>query len=399
MDTIAKEVTPRMSGTNLIKAKDHNSAVVLDLIRTQGPLSRADIARSTSLSRQTVQNIVAKLDELGMVDMRSGIAVGRGHPGVRVSMKRNAAHFFGVQVDRTWVNFVLTDVFGQIDWSLNLPLHEQNIESIHRTIVQGISIGKQTTKSLALNILGCGIAAAGPFDVDNNQYSPTSFSELGTPDSLAYLKEVLALPIALSNDANAAAMGEELHGNHGGQTDFATLHFGAGLGSALIIDGTIYQGAYGNIGEIGHIQVDPTGSKCHCGRNGCLEQYLSYDALCRELTLSSDEPKSYDIIRTLIDSRSAELMRWVAPAALRLRQSLQILDALLSPAEIIITGTAPDELLQLLMEAARPYPIRIGSNKEIIVLRGNTSEWSIAVGAAALALNTQFAPSMSRLML
>jgi predicted NBD/HSP70 family sugar kinase len=382
-----------------MKAKDHNSAVVLDLIRNQGPISRADIARFTSLSRQTVQNIVAKLDELGMVEMRSGTAVGRGHPGVNVSMRRDAAHFFGVQVDRTWVNFVLTDVFGDIRWSLKLSLNEQNIEHIHQIIVQGISIGRQETKGFSSNILGCGIAAAGPFDVENDQHDPTSFSELGTSASLAYLKEALALPIALSNDANAAAIGEELHRDNTNQEDFATLHFGAGLGAALIIDGSIYQGAYGNIGEIGHIQVDPFGHKCHCGRCGCLEQYLSYDSLCRELKLSPDEPNSYNIVKELIEARSSELMHWVAFASVRFRQALQILDAILSPAEIIITGTVPDELLNLLMEEARPYPTRIGSNAEVVVLRGRASEWSIAAGAAALALNTQFAPSISRLML
>ncbi|MBU0801538.1 MAG: ROK family transcriptional regulator, partial [Alphaproteobacteria bacterium] len=235
MKSESKAITLRMSGTNLIKAKDHNSAVVLDLIRNQGPISRADIARFTSLSRQTVQNIVAKLDELGMVEMRSGTAVGRGHPGVNVSMRRNAAHFFGVQVDRTWVNFVLTDVFGDIRWSLKISLHEQDIEHIHQIIVKGISIGRQETKDFASNILGCGIAAAGPFDVENDQHDPTSFSELGTSSSLAYLKETLALPIVLSNDANAAAIGEELHRDNANQADFATLHFGAGLGAALII--------------------------------------------------------------------------------------------------------------------------------------------------------------------
>ena len=389
----------RMSGTNLIKAKDHNSAVVLDLIRNQGPISRADIARSTSLSRQTVQNIVGKLDELGMVELRSGVAVGRGHPGVNVSMRRNAAHFFGVQVDRTWVNFVLTDVFGEIRWSLILSLPEQNIEHIHQVIVHGISIGRQETKDFASNILGCGIAAAGPFDTETHLPDPTGFSSLGSTDSLTYLKETLALPVALSNDANAAAIGEELHRGNGNQADFATLHFGAGLGAALIIEGTIYQGAYGNIGEIGHIQVDPFGKKCHCGRLGCLEQYLSYNSLCRELALSPDESKSYEIIQNLITIRSPELMDWIASAALRLRQAIQLLDALLSPSEIIITGTIPDELLNLLMEEAKPYPLRIGSTKDVIVLRGRAGKWSIAAGAAALALNTQFAPSISRLML
>lgn len=101
------------------------------------------------------------------------------------------------------------------------------------------------------------------------------------------------LPVAVTNDANAAALGEMLFGTARGMRDFIVITLGTGLGSGIVSNGELVYGADGFAGEIGHTIVDPQGRRCGCGRRGCLETYCSATGLCRtvqELLCDSTEP-------------------------------------------------------------------------------------------------------------
>ena len=83
------------------------------------------------------------------------------------------------------------------------------------------------------------------------------------------------LPIFLTNDANAAAIGEMIYGGAKGMKDFIMVTLGTGLGSGFVANGQLIYGSDGFAGELGHIIVSPNGRQCGCGRNGCLETYVS----------------------------------------------------------------------------------------------------------------------------
>ena len=94
-------------------------------------------------------------------------------------------------------------------------------------------------------------------------------------------EDYFKLPIALANDANAAALGEMLFGAAKGMKNFVALTLGTGLGSGIVIDGKLLIGAHGAAGEIGHVNVDPYGRYCNCGLRGCLETYASVTGIKR----------------------------------------------------------------------------------------------------------------------
>ena len=96
-----------------------------------------------------------------------------------------------------------------------------------------------------------------------------------------FFEEHFKLPIALANDANAAALGEMLFGATKGMKNFVALTLGTGLGSGIVIDGELLIGAHGAAGEIGHVNVDPYGRYCNCGLRGCLETYASVTGIKR----------------------------------------------------------------------------------------------------------------------
>lgn len=89
------------------------------------------------------------------------------------------------------------------------------------------------------------------------------------------------LPVAVTNDANAAALGELLYGGARGMKHAIVITLGTGLGSGLIVNGELLYGAGGFAGELGHTTVDPAGRECACGKRGCLETYVSAPGLCR----------------------------------------------------------------------------------------------------------------------
>ena len=113
-------------------------------------------------------------------------------------------------------------------------------------------------------------------------------------DVVAALKRWYSIPIVLTNDANAAALGEQLFGAAKGMKDFIVITLGTGLGSGIVANGDLIYGHDGFAGEIGHTIVDPNGRLCGCGRHGCLETYASASGICRtvEELLKSPVPPS-----------------------------------------------------------------------------------------------------------
>lgn len=107
------------------------------------------------------------------------------------------------------------------------------------------------------------------------------------------LEERMKLPVVLTNDANAAAIGEMLYGAAKGMKDFIVITLGTGLGSGIVVNGELLYGHDGFAGELGHTIVDPLGRKCGCGRSGCLETYASATGIVRtvkEMLLKNNRP-------------------------------------------------------------------------------------------------------------
>lgn len=109
------------------------------------------------------------------------------------------------------------------------------------------------------------------------------------------LNSILNIPVALTNDANAASLGEMLFGAANGMKNFVYITLGTGLGSGIVVDGKLVLGEDGFAGELGHTAVKPYGRQCGCGKQGCLETYVSAPGLRRtafKLMGDSQEPSA-----------------------------------------------------------------------------------------------------------
>lgn len=124
----------------------------------------------------------------------------------------------------------------------------------------------------------------------------------GQPTIVEFTKLISAevgLPVTVTNDANAAAMGEMTYGTAKGLKDFIMITLGTGVGSGIIIDGKVVYGHDGFAGELGHVCVEPGGRKCNCGLEGCLETYASAMGVARTARQLLQEDSRDSLLRQL----------------------------------------------------------------------------------------------------
>ena len=145
-------------------------------------------------------------------------------------------------------------------------------------------------------IVGIGIGAPNANYYRGTVENPPNLSWKGVTPLVALFKEQFDVPVVITNDANAAALGEMRFGAAKGMRDVIVITLGTGLGSGLIANGELIYGADGFAGEIGHTIVDPAGRWCGCGKRGCLETYASATGICRtifEMLCNSREPSEF----------------------------------------------------------------------------------------------------------
>lgn len=208
------------------------------------------------------------------------------------------------------------------------------------------------------------------------------------------------VPVVLTNDANAAALGEMIYGAAKNLNDFIVITLGTGLGSGLVVDGKVLYGHDGFAGEIGHTIYDPNGRKCSCGRKGCLETYASATGIKRTVIelLKNQETKSLlnkipeneldskDIYEAAVkgDKIALEAFDYTAKIlGLKLADSI----AYTSPEAIFLFGglaLSGDYILKPTKKYMEENLLKIYKNKVRLELSGLMGKNAAILGAAAL---------------
>jgi glucokinase len=129
-------------------------------------------------------------------------------------------------------------------------------------------------------VMGIGVAAPAGNYYQGTIDAPSNFS-WGKVELVRLMTEYYHLPVAITNDANAAALGEMMYGQAKGMQNFLVVTLGTGLGSGIVVNGNLIYGHGGLAGELGHTIAEPGGRQCACGRRGCLEMYVSSRGICR----------------------------------------------------------------------------------------------------------------------
>lgn len=265
------------AGANLPSLRSHNSALVLDLLRTagEGGISRLELAESTGLTPQAVSKITARLRSEGLAAGAGQRASTGGKPRTVLCLVPSAAHAVGLHLDRDELTAVVVDLAGTTVAARTVPFDlGAGAAEVVETAARWVESVRAEAECHAdapgtANPLGVGVAMPGPLDHTTGvPQRVTGFPQWdGFPlrDALAAR---LGLPVVLDKDTNAAALGLALRGPG---DSFAYLHLGTGLGAGLVLGGALYRGDRTGAGEFGHQVIQLDGPPCDCGNRGCIE--------------------------------------------------------------------------------------------------------------------------------
>lgn len=311
------------------------------------------------------------------------------------------AYTIGIDIGGTTSVVGLVDREGRIIRRkvLDTPGHPVASEFFHK--LADIIEEFEELKSVSSVLQGIGIGAPnGNFYHGTIEFAPNLEWKGVVPVVEMLQKRFPDTVIKLTNDANAAAIGEMIYGNAKGEKDFIMITLGTGVGSGIVVDGKLVYGHDGFAGEIGHTIYDPNGRPCGCGRKGCLEAYASAGGIistAKELLLQSDEPsqlrsvqlselKSKHIGEAAKNSDSLAIKAFEITSeilAVKLADSV----AHTSPAAIYIFGglaNAGDVLMKPLKKHFEENLLQIYKNKIRLMLSGLPANDAAILGAAAL---------------
>ncbi|WP_255375675.1 ROK family protein [Saccharomonospora sp. CUA-673] len=248
--------------------RESNAAAVLAAARTDGPLSRAEIARLTGLSMPTVSRQVATLTDLDLLREAPENATGGGigRPTVPVRLNDDVIAACGVHIGIVTTTYGLTNLSGELLGSERIPTPKGSAAEVLR------AIGDEVSTFLAewpqRRIIGVGLAIGGQVDAERGLLEHEPLDWHGVP-AKALLEEVTGLPVHLDGHVPAMATAELLFGVSGRASSSLYFYAREMVGVAIAVDGVLHRGP-GQSGSIAHL---PIGSdvECDCGRTGCLE--------------------------------------------------------------------------------------------------------------------------------
>ncbi|SDK18630.1 ROK family transcriptional regulator [Sediminibacillus albus] len=260
--------------------KTLNKSMILNKIRTCGPISRAQIAKETNLTPPTVGSIVKELIEQGIVKESSlGTSQGGRKPTMLV-INNTGFYVIGVDAGPRTMKFGLADLSGKLIDERMIPIDKKITGSqFVDTLIKGVKELLSTHSSLTEKIIGIGVAMHGVVRVKEGISLFAPNLNLHNVAIKQELEKAFDYEVKVENDARAMALGESWFGNSEGVKSMLALNIGSGIGAGLIIDGKLYHGEYDIAGEIGHMTLDINGELCTCGNQGCLQTVASGPAI------------------------------------------------------------------------------------------------------------------------
>ena len=275
--------------------REANERLVLNTIRQNPSLSRADIVRITGLSPSSVTFIVKRLKSDKLIDeskTENWTQVGRLPTAIRI--RANARVGLGVELGLTGARIVVADLSDEIISRKSVPWHSNHgifLDKVHKAILALVSQYKSE------QVLGIGVALPGFIDratgrviaAENVQWFGVEVGEI--------LRRGLDVPVYFENGAKLSALAEMWSAGRERKPlrDFVSVVARGGLGTGVIINGEILQGASFGAAEFGHIPLYPEGRKCSCGNSGCWEQYASDFAFMRLYRERAGLPANRDL--------------------------------------------------------------------------------------------------------
>jgi len=282
------------------KRLSSNEMTVLDHVFWSSRISREAVASGSSFSKSRANAAVAAMLEQGVLEPTGEQQTTGGRRATTLRLSRNLGVLVGVAVGATALEV------GVLAPDLALLAHHSEPADVRdgparvlarvRALIRDL-LGRAGARPR--QVIAVGIGVPGPVAFDRGQLdNPPLMPEWDGYSIRDDLRADFTAPVFVDNDVNVMALGELWRMQRGLQ-NFLVIKVGTGIGCGIVCHGQVYRGSNGSAGDVGHICVDPTGPRCHCGNVGCVETMAAGPAIARAAVQAAESGQSPMLARML----------------------------------------------------------------------------------------------------
>ncbi|KAB8313012.1 ROK family transcriptional regulator [Erwinia endophytica] len=380
---------------NVDLVKQLNSAAVYRLIDQQGPISRIQIAEHSQLAPASVTKITRQLIERGLIKEVDQQASTGGRRAISIVTETRGFNTIGVRLGRNDATLTLFDLSGKSLVQEDYSLPERTQETLESALFNAITDFCTQYQRKLRELIAISVILPGLVDPNNGVIRYMPHINVHHWPLVANLQQRFNVTSFVGHDIRSLALAEHYFGASRDCADSILVRVHRGTGAGIIANGHIFLGSNGNVGEIGHIQVDPLGERCHCGNFGCLETIAANTAIENRVRhlLTRGYPSSLTLEDCQIpqickaanrgDTLATEVIEHVGRY---LGKAIAIAINLFNPQKVVIAGeiTEADNVLLPAIEGCINTQVLKAFRKNLPVVRSEIDHRS-AIGAFALA--------------
>jgi predicted NBD/HSP70 family sugar kinase len=364
------------------------------VLRQQGTLSRAEIARRTGMARSTVSETVRVLIDQGLIIEGQVQRTGKhGRPAIGISLNPRAGTWIGLDFGQQNVRGVIVDVSHEILAAREVAPGadygpDAGLDAAVKVVVDLLAASNTGFE----RVVGVAAAVPGPVDPQSGRILGTRLTPRWTGVELARdLQARLGCRVLVENDSNCAALAEHSWGAGRANRDLVVLKLDSGVGGGVIVGNELVRGVGGLAGEFGHMTVEPGGPLCPCGGRGCLEALVGIPAILEQMRSVKGEMTFGEFVE-LVASGDRPARRVILEAADRIGRAIANILITTGPDLVILSGALTrvgEPFLGAVRESFEQYSItgRQGLATPAQVVLGTLGRDACALGAVVLLLS------------
>ena len=377
------------------QTRTFNQQLVLRALHDHSPLSRADLARLTGLTRTSVGDLVGTLIDDGLIE-----EVGRGRSSggkspILLRVAPDGRHLIGLDLGEAQFSGAVVNLRGEILRSIHLPLEGRNGDAAVELVFQLVDALRADDRS---PLLGIGIGAPGVIDTSTGTVRWSVNLNWADLRLGPLLEERYGVPVVVANDSHAAALAELTFFRRPRPNNLIVIRVGRGVGAGIILNGQLFQGDGYGAGEFGHVSMGSADAPCRCGRVGCLETMTSMRALVD--AAGAVEPSITDesgLVAAFLAGVTG-IRRIVLDAARELGVAIGWLIGVLNVRHVLLVGPVAafgDDWLSEVRRSARSSVLALLARDTQIEF-GHVHDDVVVLGASALLMEQQLGLGLVR---
>jgi predicted NBD/HSP70 family sugar kinase len=373
--------------------RQFNERVVLQAIRLNGSLPKADLARLTGLTAQTIGLITARLDEDGLILKQDRVRGRIGQPSVPLSLNPDGAFAIGIKIGRRSADWLLVDFAGQVRQRQSLDYVFPDAGTLLPEISQRLNAMRNQLGDLKDRLVGVGVAA--PFQLGGWHkmlgLSASQSESWNQIDLRAQVQAMTDVPVSFAKDTSAACVAELVAGRGRDLKNFLYLFVDTFVGGGLVINSHLHNGVHGNAGAVASLPSSVAQGNTAPAQ---LIHHASLWELEQRLTAKGLDPHGAYDERALTALFEPETRAWVRQAANALAHAVVSGTAFLDIEAVVIDGSFCRPLLTLLIAETQQALKRYNWEGlwQANVIAGQVGPDARALGGALMPLHANFAP-------